>query len=124
MRILANENFPGDAVKVLRARGHDVVWLRTDSPGCSDEMALRRAAGENRLVVTFDKDFGQLAFLWGLPAEAGVVLFRLAPLSPDFVVELAVRVLESRSDWAGHFSVVEEARIRMTPLPERRAPPH
>lgn len=119
MRILANENFPGDAVAALRGRGHDVAWLRTESPGCSDESALDRAARENRLVVTFDKDFGELAFLRGRPAEAGVVLFRLAPLSPAYLVELVVRVLESRSDWAGHFAVVEETRVRMTPLPPR-----
>jgi len=36
MRILANENFPGAAVDALRARGPDVVWARTDSPGSPD----------------------------------------------------------------------------------------
>lgn len=36
MRILANENFPGDAVDALRQRGHDVVWVRTDAPGSKD----------------------------------------------------------------------------------------
>ena len=33
MRLLANENFPGDAVETLRARGHDVAWVRSDAPG-------------------------------------------------------------------------------------------
>lgn len=32
MRILANENMPGDAVAALRVRGHDVVWVRTEMP--------------------------------------------------------------------------------------------
>jgi len=36
MRILANENFPGDAVAALRLHGHDVAWVRTDAPGSSD----------------------------------------------------------------------------------------
>ena len=36
MRFLANENFPFDAVQLLRQYGHDVVWIRTESPGISD----------------------------------------------------------------------------------------
>ena len=56
MRILANENFPEDAVTALRSAGHDIVWIRTDAPGSSDEEVLRRAQAENRLLVTFDKD--------------------------------------------------------------------
>ena len=75
MRILAHENLPEDTVTALRRAGHDVVWIRTDVPGSSDEEVLRRAQLENRLPVTFDKDFGELAFRAGLPAAAGVVLF-------------------------------------------------
>ena len=43
MRILANENFPGDAVVVLRERRHDVAWVRSDAPGSSDIQVLARA---------------------------------------------------------------------------------
>lgn len=117
MRFLANENFPGDAVAALRARGHDVTWIRTDAPGIKDPEVLARAQAENRILITFDKDFGELAFHSKLPASCGVVLFRVVPTSPAHVSTLAVVVLEARSDWAGHFSVVEEDRIRMTPLP-------
>ena len=117
MRLLANENFPGEAVEALRSRGHDVAWVRTDSPGSPDLDVLGRAIDENRLLITFDKDFGELAFRARPSVAAGIVLFRLSPQSPSYVARLAVRVLEGRSDWAGHFSVVEEARVRMTPLP-------
>jgi hypothetical protein len=40
MRFLANENFPGVAVSVLRTAGHDGVWLRTAAPGTSDPEVL------------------------------------------------------------------------------------
>jgi len=119
MRYMANENFPAAAVEALRNLGHDVFWVRTDAPGSTDTVVLSRAQSEARVVITFDKGFGELAFRWGLPAEAGVVLFRIPPRSAAYVAEVAVRVLESRSDWAGHFTVVEEARLRMTPLPRR-----
>ena len=116
LKILANENFPGDAVNALRSRGHDVSWVRTDAPGMSDEDVLLQAISESRILITFDKDFGELAFRRKLPATSGVVLFRVRPSSPSSIATLAVHALESRSDWAGHFSVIEENRVRMTPI--------
>lgn len=116
MRLLANENFPLDAVIALRAAGHDVAWIREDSRGAVDEAILRRAQEENRIVVTFDKDFGELAFRSKLPAQSGVILFRVTVKSPQYTAEVAVQALASRENWVGHFSVVEDHRIRMTPL--------
>ncbi len=118
MRILANENFPGDAVEALRQQGHDVAWVRTDAPGSSDQAVLQRAQAEDRIVVTFDKDFGELAFRVKLPASCGIILFRISTASPQQVARAAVAALESRTDWAGNFSVVEDRRIRVTPLPK------
>ncbi len=122
MRLLANENFPGDAVDALRQRGHDVAWTRTDAPGSSDPVVLARAMAEARVLITFDKDFGELAYHAGLPATCGVVLFRISPDSPSRVARAAVAVLESRHDWSGHFSVVEEHRVRMALLPPTPGP--
>lgn len=118
MRILANENFPGDAVVALRSRGHDVLWIRIDAPGSSDQDILKRAQAEDRIIVTFDKDFGELAFHAKLPATSGIVLFRISAPSSARVAHVAVTALESRTDWASHFAVVEDNRIRMTTLPK------
>ena len=117
MRILANENFPGEAVAALRQRGHDVAWVRTDAPGSSDWRVLQRAEAEDCVLLTFDKDFGELAFRAELPASCGIILFRISAPSSAHVARVAAAALESRADWAGHFAVVEDARIRMTPLP-------
>jgi predicted nuclease of predicted toxin-antitoxin system len=119
MRILADENFPADAVEALRERGHDVAWVRLDAPGSSDAEVLARAQVEDRVLITFDKDFGELAFGSGLPASSGIVLFRVSAPSPSHVARVAVAALESRADWPGHFAVVEDDRIRMTSLPAR-----
>jgi predicted nuclease of predicted toxin-antitoxin system len=62
MRILADENFPGGAGAALRERGHDVTWVQSDAPGISDAEVLAHAQAEGRILVTFDKDFGELAF--------------------------------------------------------------
>jgi hypothetical protein len=113
MRFLANENFPGDAVVALASAGHDVVWVRTAAPGLSDQEVLAKAEREGRVLLTFDKDFGELAWRHGLPASCGIVLFRV-PMPPPAAVgsALAARV-DERGDWAGHFSVIEPARVRM-----------
>lgn len=120
MRFLANENLPGDAVEAVRQLGHDVAWIRMDAPGSNDRDILKRAVRERRTLLTFDKDFGDLAFQSGLPADCGIVLFRLQASSSTQLAKLVVTALQSRTDWTGQFAVVEVGRIRMTPLP---APP-
>jgi hypothetical protein len=54
-------------------------------------------------LITFDKDFGELAFRRGLSSPAGIILFRIKAPSAAHVAEVAVAVLEGRDDWAGHF---------------------
>ena len=81
MRILANENIPGPVVAALRDAGHDVLWAKESMAGAKGPDILSRAKAGARLVVTLDKDFGELAVRSGLPATSGVVLFRLPPVS-------------------------------------------
>jgi predicted nuclease of predicted toxin-antitoxin system len=120
VRILANENVALAAVQALRARGHDVAWVREDAPGTPDEAVLDRAQAEQRVLLTFDKDFGELAFRRGLPAACGVILLRIATPSPDHMAATLAKALDVRADWEGHFSVIEDDRIRMTPLPDKQ----
>lgn len=120
MQFLANENFPGDAVAALREAGQDVAWVRTDAPGSTDPDVLARAVREARVLLTFDKDFGELAYRFGLPAQCGVVLFRVPMPPPAGVGKSITDVMMSRQDWAGHFSVIEPGRIRMRALPAQR----
>ncbi len=116
MRFLANENFPGRAVTALVAAGHDVVWVRVAAPGMSDPDVLALAARDERILLTFDKDFGELARAAALPSTCGVVLFRTPMPEPDDVGQRLRDLVTSRDDWAGHFSVIEPGRIRMRPL--------
>ncbi|BAY95408.1 MULTISPECIES: DUF5615 family PIN-like protein [unclassified Tolypothrix] len=113
MRFLANENFPSDAVEALRQQGHDVVWIRTDAPGITDPEVLSRAQTEDRILLTFDKDFGELAFRSKLPATSGIILFRIKAPSGAVVAQKVATAIASRNDWAAHFSVIEDDRIRM-----------
>jgi len=117
MRILANENIAGAVVEALRSEGHDVVWMRARSPGESDRSVLELAQREERILITFDKDFGELAFHAHLPASCGFILFRISTPSPEDTMRAILASLKAQTDWTGYFSVVEQDRIRMTRLP-------
>lgn len=109
---------PGNAVLTLRAAGFDVVWVRQDAPGMGDPDVLAWAVREQRILLTFDKDFGELAFGSRLPATCGVILFRIPmPPAQDAGTKIAATIL-SRTDWAGCFSVIEIGRVRMRDLPQ------
>jgi predicted nuclease of predicted toxin-antitoxin system len=120
MRFLVNENVTSTVISGLRQRGHDVLSVKESMRSEDDDVILARAQAEERIVVTHDKDFGELAFRCVLPAECGVILFRLTPCDRDAANARILQALESRTDWAGHFSVVTDDRIRVRPL---SAPP-
>jgi predicted nuclease of predicted toxin-antitoxin system len=117
MRILANENFPGPIIRELRRLGHDVTSVKESMRGATGREVLERSRQEERLVVTFDKDFGELAFRFRLPAGSGIILFRLSGSSPESDNSRAHAAFASGIDWTGHFSVVTNDRIRVRPLP-------
>lgn len=114
---LANENVPADAVFALRGNGIDVTWVREISPGIDDPAVLALSLADTRVLVTFDKDFGELAFRAGLSASAGVVLLRPRLRSPQYVAQFTVATLSQPITWAGHFCVAQDGRIRVVPLP-------
>jgi predicted nuclease of predicted toxin-antitoxin system len=118
MRLLLNENVTGTVILELRKRGHDVLLSVKESMRSeADDAILARAQTDERIVVTHDKDFGELAFRSQLPASCGVILLRLTGSDPDADNQRILEAVESRTDWAGHFSVVTDDRIRMRPLP-------
>ncbi len=59
MRFLANENFPMMSVVRLRDAGYDVAYGSEDAPGAEDSLVLERAVREARIILTFDRDYGE-----------------------------------------------------------------
>ena len=120
MMFFADEDFPRPAVAALRGSGLDLQWIAESHPGASDDEVLAQCILTRRTLLTFDKDFGELAYRRGFPSECGIILFRLALQSPDEVAALALAAIRSHPNWAGHFSVVTRQKIRMRPLPRSR----
>jgi predicted nuclease of predicted toxin-antitoxin system len=77
---------------------------------------LARAVREERILLTFDKDFGELARAAALPTTCGVVLIRMPMPKPGDVGQRLADLISSRDDWAGHFSVIEPGCVRMRVL--------
>jgi predicted nuclease of predicted toxin-antitoxin system len=100
MRLLANENFPRVMVEALIQAGHDVVWIRADAPVV--EEVLLRSVSDQRVLITFDKDFGELTFRSGQRASSEVILFRIALHDIHHAIEVVLKTIESRYDWTGH----------------------
>jgi predicted nuclease of predicted toxin-antitoxin system len=78
MRFLADENFPRPALEALRKAGWDVSSIAENCPGISDDEVIALCADQERVLLTFDKDFGELVFRRGLPAARSLPL-RAAP---------------------------------------------
>jgi predicted nuclease of predicted toxin-antitoxin system len=123
MRFLADENFPAAAVSALIAGGHDVVWVRTVSPGIDDAQIMEWIAQDGRILLTFDKGFGELANTIGLTAPSGIILFRIPGAARAATAALIARAVASRKDWIGHFSVVSPGGVRMRRLGAHRRRP-
>ena len=118
MRLCANENLPEECILRLRASGHDVLWIREARPGIPDTEVLTLAYAESRLLITFDKDFGDLVYRRGATASTGVILLRIPQPSAAAAADRISRILASRTDWAGHYSVVNDTSVRMRLLPQ------
>jgi predicted nuclease of predicted toxin-antitoxin system len=119
MRILADENLDAEIVVYLRGLGNDVVWIVEAGRGMSDVEILELAQQESRVVVTFDRDFGELVFRHGR-ASAGVVLLRLDMGPPGFVLAQFEAVWGKVAALVtGQFIVATSRKIRVRPLPRR-----
>jgi predicted nuclease of predicted toxin-antitoxin system len=82
MTLLADESVDRSVVVRLRQDGFDVAYIAEAEPGMVDSAVLALANKQNALLLTSDKDFGELVFRQRL-GNAGVALFRLGGLSPD-----------------------------------------
>ncbi|HKH49367.1 MAG TPA: DUF5615 family PIN-like protein [Thermoanaerobaculia bacterium] len=118
IRFLANENIPLGSVYGLRDAGYDVLAAAESFPGAGDPEVLAHAHRERRILLTFDRDYGELIYRRGLPAPLGLVYFRFTPASPLHVAEVLedLRAI-SRLSLEGRYTVVEQERIRQRPLP-------
>lgn len=113
MRFLADESVERNVIRALRAAGHDVRAAAEDMRGAEDPAVVAAAADDGRIVITRDRDFGQLVFARGQPT-AGVVYVRWPVAArARLAARLVALVAELGPRFAGAFVVVRPDRVRI-----------
>ena len=117
MKFLCDEGVDRPIVEALRAAGHNVTYVAEQNPGIEDEDVLHSASHEGRVLVTADKDFGELVYRQGR-LHSGILLVRLHGLRPSEKAQIAVSAIgEHGSELEQSFAVLEKGRIRIRKRP-------
>jgi predicted nuclease of predicted toxin-antitoxin system len=116
MHFIVDESTGTGVVAYLRSLGHDALAVAETMPQADDLDILARAVSEGRILITNDKDFGELVFRSG-QAHHGVVLLRLHDESPSNRVRVIKAVLDQYADrLLGRFTVATEGGVRIRPV--------
>lgn len=116
MKFAADECCDVPVVSGLHADGNDVLYIREIAVGADDVTVLQIATSEERILITEDKDFGELVVRLKLPAF-GILLLRMDPADSNSKLARLREVLSSHGNrLAGSFVVVDETKIRFRPL--------
>jgi predicted nuclease of predicted toxin-antitoxin system len=118
LTFVADESVDKQITDSLRKDGYDVFSIAEDQPGISDEEVLRLAADKKAILITVDKDFGDLVYQQ-MKASSGVLLLRIAGLTQNEKCAVVSRTIAKyASELKNNFTVVgkNSIRIRKQPL--------
>src|SRR3989339_1687550 len=112
IKFIIDENLDFSVVLFLRRKGYNTTSIAEDFPSLDDINILRFAFEESRVILTNDKDFGELIFKLKLNSK-GIILFRLSDQSS----KAKIRVLEILLDKYAHkiennFIVLSDSKVR------------
>lgn len=113
MNLLADENIDQPIVDRLRQEGYDVVYIAELAPSIDDDDVMSEANIRSAVLLTGDKDFGELVFRQQL-MHAGVVLCRLGGLSAALKADLVAQAFRGHAaEFIGAFSVISPGIVRI-----------
>jgi predicted nuclease of predicted toxin-antitoxin system len=116
VKLLADECCDALLVDGLRCDGHDVLYMTEIDPGATDDIVLQMAADQQRVLVTEDKDFGELAVRLKMPAY-GIVLLRINPADTAAKLARLRHLLQHHGHrLPGSLVVLSEKRARFRSL--------
>jgi predicted nuclease of predicted toxin-antitoxin system len=117
MKLVADECVDRPIVDRLRSEGHSVDYVPEMAPSVDDNEVLRQANSQDAILMTGDKDFGELVFRQRRVHE-GVILLRLFGVSPALKADIVAGVLQMRSaDIPRAFTVISPGSVRIRHLP-------
>lgn len=112
MKLLLNENIPAASSQLLKAEGFDTISIGEGFKGVSDREVIELAIVEERTIITFDRDYGELIFRYGFKPSAGVIYLRWKQFQPDEPGKYLAALLKAKSvDFSNALTVIGEANI-------------
>ena len=115
MEIVADESVDFGIISNLRRVGFSVIAIAETNPGIPDSEVLKIAVQYNALLITEDKDFGELTFRLRLK-HCGIFLIRLSDLKRKERIELAAQTIQLHfNKLANNFAVMTKQGIRIKP---------
>ena len=116
MKFLADECCDTGLVVSLRSDGHDVLYVLEKTPGIPDDEVLLDAYNEGRILLTEDKDFGELVYRLKKPSR-GIILIRIDVKQRHIKWARLTKLIGNYEDrLAGHFVVIDSQKFRFRPL--------
>ena len=112
-QFIADENIPKETVNLLKRQGIDIVAVTEFASGLSDIKVLDLAKAKGRIVITFEKDFGQLIFKEKRKTK-GLMLLRFVPKSPLQIAKRVQQVLAAEIKMENCVVTVKKDSIRVT----------
>lgn len=107
MKFVADENLGIIVPVFLQQLGFDIISIGKVAPGKTDLEVLEIANKQNRILITLDKDFGELVFKNGL-IHSGVILLRLKDESVENKKKVILKTLKSGQIFSDKFTVVRD----------------
>jgi len=113
MKFLANENFPLPSITILRQAGYNISSVSESHSGVSDYEVIRIAQEEDSIILTFDKDYGEIIYQHGLENPPAVIFFRFKGGNPEIAGHLLLDMIVNRNlEFKRKFSVIEKESVR------------
>jgi predicted nuclease of predicted toxin-antitoxin system len=113
MNIVADESVDFGIIALLRQKGISITSIAEDSFGIKDEEVLAIAVSKQSLLITEDKDFGELTYRLRLEHK-GILLIRLGDLPRLERIQIAAQIIEKHySDLYNNFSVLDKKGVRI-----------
>lgn len=116
MKFLVNENFPITSVNYLRAKNFDILAVAEVLRGGKDSDILDYAVKEERIIITFDRDYGELIYRYRITDCPGIIYLKFTPVTPEQPAEYILNILNQDIELRRKFTVVESQRIRQRAL--------
>jgi predicted nuclease of predicted toxin-antitoxin system len=113
MKFLLDESADLRLAAYLQGLGHDVTAIARDySPSIPDNEVLAIAEQEERILITFDRDFGELVFSHH-QSHSGILYFRLGPIDLPTEISRINHVLDNYSDQLNRFLTITRRSVRV-----------